>query len=680
VTSTALRRGFSLAAAAVAAWLASTPTTAQAPPESQPRLFAEHLTYLGAFDLPEGDGRTGQLSYGGDGLGLGADGQSLYYTCIYASTVARVSIPSLGGGAAVLEPCQPVPNLSAINPQDAILVGGVLAWNRRLVVSAYSSYDANGVATRSHFAGPSIAQLRGPVRVGTERAGMVAGYMGVVPPEWRSRLGGPAFTGQCCLSIISRTSFGPSVSVFDPDAIRDTGTTPATLLVGYPNEHQTLGPYDGAGRDFGGTTRVGGVAFLPGSRSVLFIGRTGSTFCYGSGTSDRTLHGRPSGDGGTWCYDPTNIYKGPHGYPYRHQVWAYDAVDLALVAQGAKNPWDVVPYGVWTLTDIDGGAGTAMITSATYDPASRRLYVVADSSGARPEVHVYEITNAVLQPTRLGPQRFAVSAANGAWTFSWQPPSEPGWTAYQIEAGTAAGKSDIGVAPLAASTTSVTVPAPPSGTFFVRVRALYPDGGNPRSNELLVTAGAPVSTPVPTGVTATSSGATLAVSWGGAVGAAVSDVLLDAGTGPGLSNIVSGVSVGTSGTFVAGGVPPGRYYLRLRGVGQGGVSAFSNEANVIVGQPSGDVPGIPDEFHAAAAGRTVTLTWYAPLSGPAATGYLLDVGSRPGASDLAAGVALPPAMRFVVPDVPPGIYYLRLRAVNASGAGAAGPEVRLVVN
>jgi hypothetical protein len=653
-------------------------------PQSQPLVQLGNFAYLGKFALPYDDGASVPLTYGGGAIGLGPDGASLYFGCHSATRLARVTIPAIGGLASVIDRCQAVPNLAGVNPGDVngYRIGGTLSWNGRLIATGYAYYDASHSAVASHFAGPTVGQLAGPFRVGTEKPGFVGGYMGVVPAEWRALLGGPALTGQCCISILSRTSFGPSVSVFDPDTL-GTGSTPSRMVVGYPAGHETIGGYTSTGTQFNGSTNMGGVAFPAGTRSVLFIGRHGSTFCYGDGTKDPALHQQPNpgaGPGEVWCYDPTNQYKGPHGFPYRHQVWAYDAVDLALVAQGAKNPWDVVPYGVWTLTDIDGGAGTAMITSATYDPASRRLYVVADSSGARPEVHVYEITNAVLQPTRLGPQRFAVSAANGAWTFSWQPPSEPGWTAYQIEAGTAAGKSDIGVAPLAASTTSVTVPAPPSGTFFVRVRALYPDGGNPRSNELLVTAGAPVSTPVPTGVTATSSGATLAVSWGGAVGAAVSDVLLDAGTGPGLSNIVSGVSVGTSGTFVAGGVPPGRYYLRLRGVGQGGVSAFSNEANVIVGQPSGDVPGIPDEFHAAAAGRTVTLTWYAPLSGPAATGYLLDVGSRPGASDLAAGVALPPAMRFVVPDVPPGIYYLRLRAVNASGAGAAGPEVRLVVN
>ncbi len=362
-----------------------------------PRVQPGNLQYQGQFTLPNDDGNGTLLTYGGTALSMGADGTSLYYGCVYGAAVVRVRIPAIGDVATQLEPCRGVPNLNAINPNDpnAKLLGGVLAWNGRLILSGFAYYDGGGTATTSHFAGAAIATASGPYKVGTEQPGLVAGYMGVVPTEWRTLLGGPALTGQCCIAIISRSSYGPSVSVFDPADIGTRSPVPATMLVGHPEAHQTIGTYEGPGPLYNGSTKMGGVAFPAGTRSVLFVGRQGGAFCYGAGTSDPSLHRKPNPAGDVWCYDPTNSDKGGHGYPYRHQVWAYDAVDLLAVKQGAQQPWDVRPYATWTLTDMDN-AGSATIRGATYDPATRRLYVTADTAGATPTVHVYEITNAVL--------------------------------------------------------------------------------------------------------------------------------------------------------------------------------------------------------------------------------------------------------------------------------------------
>ena len=138
-----------------------------------------------------------------------------------------------------------------------------------------------------------MATLSGPYQLGTDRAGMVAGYMGVIPPEWRALLGGPALTGQCCIPIIGRSSFGPSVSVFDPAQLGAQATVPSTMLIGYPIEHQTLGAWDAnpPSTYYGGTDQMGSVAFPAGTRSVLFTGRHGDQFCYGPGTGNPALVG-----------------------------------------------------------------------------------------------------------------------------------------------------------------------------------------------------------------------------------------------------------------------------------------------------------------------------------------------------------------------------------------------------
>jgi hypothetical protein len=73
-------------------------------------------------------------------------------------------------------------------------------------------------------------------------------------------------------------------------------------------------------------------------------------------------------------------------------------------------------------------------------------------------------------------------------------------------------------------------------------------------------------------------------------------------------------------------------------------------------------------------GRRVDLSWTLPHASPAATGYVLEVGSGPGLSDLGT-VALGTQSTLAVPSVPPGRYYVRVRAENASGRSAPSSEI-----
>ena len=204
-------------------------------PQSQPLVQAGNVVHLGVIKAPNGAG----LGAGPNGMAV--DGNIWYFGCNYAG-VAVLTLPPLGGTAQVTSPCAVFPNIDQVHPTDRhVVTGGVLPWLGRVVTSAYVYYDGSGLGARSHWAGTNVASLSGPYRVGTDRAGMVGGYMGVIPPEWRTLLGGPALTGQCCIPIIGRSSFGPSVSVFNPADLGVQATIPSTMLIGYPIEHQNLG-------------------------------------------------------------------------------------------------------------------------------------------------------------------------------------------------------------------------------------------------------------------------------------------------------------------------------------------------------------------------------------------------------------------------------------------------------
>ena len=204
-------------------------------PQSQPLVQAGNVVHLGVINAPNGAG----LGAGPNGMAV--DGNTWYFGCNSAG-VAVLTLPPLGGTAQVTSPCTAFPNIDQVHPTDRrVVTGGVLPWLGRVVTSAYVYYDGSALGAKSHWAGANVASLSGPYKVGTDRAGMVGGYMGAIPPEWRALLGGPALTGQCCIPIIGRSSFGPSVSVFDPADLGVQATISSTMLIGYPIEHQNLG-------------------------------------------------------------------------------------------------------------------------------------------------------------------------------------------------------------------------------------------------------------------------------------------------------------------------------------------------------------------------------------------------------------------------------------------------------
>ncbi len=76
-------------------------------------------------------------------------------------------------------------------------------------------------------------------------------------------------------------------------------------------------------------------------------------------------------------------------------------------------------------------------------------------------------------------------------------------------------------------------------------------------------------------------------------------------------------------------------------------------------------------------GNAVALSWTLPVESTAVTGYRLEAGSQPGLADVLT-TALGPTPSFAASGVPPGRYYVRMRALN--GNGASTPSNEIVVN
>jgi predicted phage tail protein len=88
------------------------------------------------------------------------------------------------------------------------------------------------------------------------------------------------------------------------------------------------------------------------------------------------------------------------------------------------------------------------------------------------------------------------------------------------------------------------------------------------------------------------------------------------------------------------------------------------------------VPSAPRNFTGSASGATITLSWDAPLSGQPIFYYVLDIGHESDTYDASVPVG---QLTRVSADVGEGVYYFRIRAVNADGPGAPSPEVAVTV-
>jgi hypothetical protein len=167
-----------------------------------------------------------------------------------------------------------------------------------------------------------------------------------------------------------------------------------------------------------------------------------------------------------------------------------------------------------------------------------------------------------------------------------------------------------------------------------------------------------------------NSGPTVTLSWTAPASGVPISYVIEASSAPGGPANLANFNTGNALTsLVVPDVPAGTYYVRIRALDATGVSAPSNEVQVVVGGVAGgSCPSAPRGLNFVSQnGGTLTLGWLPPSTG-APKSYVIQAGSSPNRSDLANFDTNSTALTLVASSVPAGSYFVRVYARSESCA------------
>ncbi len=310
--------------------------------------------------------------------------------------------------------------------------------------------------------------------------------------------------------------------------------------------------------------------------------------------------------------------------------------------------------------------GFTYVPNAGYVGSDTFAYVAISSVGLS-EAAAVTIT---IEPI-FTPQKpldvYVSSVVDNTVTLRWTvPPTGPEPTDYELEGGTSPGTV------IAALRTGSPFPiftiTAPSAVLYLRVRALAGDDRSEPSDEVRVVVNVPEAPSAPAGLAAVVQGSTVALSWRNtfAGGAPAAHPLAVGGA------VTGSFSIGVADHMSLAGVPPGTYTIGLRAVNGAGASPASNVITFTVPQNCSGPPLPPANFLACKAGEALSAVWDPAGTGPASTGYIVNV-IQP------IGLSIPTPDRAISGMVPPGVYSLSVQATNACGTSApASPQVVVI--
>jgi hypothetical protein len=208
----------------------------------------------------------------------------------------------------------------------------------------------------------------------------------------------------------------------------------------------------------------------------------------------------------------------------------------------------------------------------------------------------------------------------------------------------------------------------PTGSFFVRVRTESGPVRSEPSNEIPIHVNVPVPPSAPADLLALVDGSSAVLVWKNTFGGGVpSSVILDV-TGA----VTMSVPLGLVESIAADAIPAGTYHVSLRAANAAGSSAPSNQVTMSFPGPCSGAPLPPTNFLAYTIGRTVVVVWDPAATGPAPTGYMLNVSGT-------LTAVFSTTVRTVRGTAPPGSYALSVHATNSCGASEPTATQTVVV-
>jgi len=223
--------------------------------------------------------------------------------------------------------------------------------------------------------------------------------------------------------------------------------------------------------------------------------------------------------------------------------------------------------------------------SATASGGSGWTFPAADD-GCAPSTSAPE---AGVGAVSVAPGNLRSTVTGTTVRLDWNAILEP-VTSYLVEAGSAPTLANLARLDTRSAAPALVVNNVPSGAYYVRVRAVGPDGiPGPASNEIVVQVGPPGSSPqAPANLAAQVANNQVTLSWSApAGGLPPGNYVIEAGSASSLSNVVV-FETANANTQLTATAPNGQYFVRVRAKNSGGVSPPSNE--IVVNVPGNSDP------------------------------------------------------------------------------------------
>jgi hypothetical protein len=316
-------------------------------------------------------------------------------------------------------------------------------------------------------------------------------------------------------------------------------------------------------------------------------------------------------------------------------------------------------------TPVPGATGSTFVTPPITSPA--RFWVRVSNPYGSVDSHPAPVIP--LPIVARASDLYVKSMAGHTVTLAWtdEPGAQP-VTGHVLEIGRLGYGRTIAELSTGSTASTFTFIAP-TGAFFVRARAVsgMTPGDASAAIALCVNTTCPAITPV--NLLGLVSGTDVALAWRSPLESGVpTKIVLDVDG----SSSASLELPGTAESFAYEGVPGSTFDFRVAACTAAGCSPPTAPIRLEFPGTCSGPPAVPAKFAVATAGRTVTVDWELPESGPAPTSYVLAVSGS-------FNDSLPTAGRRLSGTVGPGDYMVSVAGVNACGTGAATSPIRLTI-